>query len=113
MGKRLPYTPKSNIMAAIRRLFLRSREHQTVLKRDNYSCCRCGVKRSKAKGREQNVEVHHKKAEFNKRFKELERLIRELILVSPDEMETLCKECHLKEHAETAFKSPERRKVQR
>ncbi len=98
MGKRLPHTPSSQIMGAIRRLFLRSREHQAVLKRDKYSCVRCGVKKSTAKGREQKVQVHHKKAEFNNRFKELESLIRELILVPPDEMETLCPECHNKEH---------------
>ncbi len=98
MGKRLPYTPASKIRSAIGKLFLRSREYSAVLKRDNYSCVRCGVKRSTSKGKEQSVEVHHKKEGFNKRFKELERLIRELILVHPDEMETLCPTCHREEH---------------
>lgn len=98
MSKRLPHTPKSKILASTRRLFLRSRERQTALKRDRYSCCRCGAKQSRAKGREVYVEVHHKRAEFNKRFAELEAKIRELILVSPDELETLCVKCHDKEH---------------
>ena len=59
-GKRLPNTPRSKVRAALRQLWLRSRERAAALKREKYTCQRCGVKQSKAKGKEQKVEVHHK-----------------------------------------------------
>jgi len=63
MGKRLPYTPNSKIKAAVRSLFLRSRERAEAKKRDGYACKRCGKKQSKAKGREVSVEVHDEETE--------------------------------------------------
>ena len=61
MGKRLPYTPNSKIRAALRQLYLRSREHSEALKRDKYTCQVCGAKKSKAQGREVKVHLHHTK----------------------------------------------------
>ena len=95
MGKKLFYTPNSQIRSALRNLWLRSRERSRALKRDNYSCVRCGVKQSKAKGREIEVEVHHKEGVTN--WDELFFAIKEFLLCDPEDMETLCKDCHKKE----------------
>ena len=92
MGKRLPYTPNSKIKAALRQLWLRSREHSATLKRDGYTCQKCGKKQSRAKGREVFVEVHHKAGVTN--WQEIYDVIRRCLLCDPDEMETLCKDCH-------------------
>ncbi len=60
MSKRLPNTPRSTVRAALRQLWLRSRERAAALKRDQYTCQVCGRKQSKAKGKEFDVQVHHK-----------------------------------------------------
>lgn len=95
MGKRLEYTPNSKIKAALRMLFLRSRERNTALKRDKYTCQTCGAKQSRASGREVYVEVHHKSGVLN--WNELYKAIREYLLCHPDHLEVLCKECHERE----------------
>ena len=92
MGKRQPGTTNSQIRSALRRLFLRSRERGARIKADKYTCCRCGAKQSKAKGREVALEVHHCVGVEN--WPELFRVIREYLLCDPDKMETLCKDCH-------------------
>lgn len=94
MGKRLPYTPNSRIRAALRQLFLRSRERAAAIKRDHYTCQKCQVKQSKARGKEVAVEVHHIDGID---WEGLCNLIRERILQTPEKMVTLCKECHRKE----------------
>ena len=91
MGKRLPGTPRSNVRSALRQLWLRSRERAARLKLDGYSCQSCGVKQSKAKGREVEVQVHHKKGV---EWEQMIDLIYEKILVPPAELETLCIDCH-------------------
>lgn len=94
MGKKLPHTPNSRIKSSLRQLFLRSRERAATVKRDNYSCVRCGVKQSKAKGKEIKVECHHKEGVLN--WDEIYAVIRKYLLCDPENMETLCKECHKK-----------------
>ena len=95
MGKKLPYTPNSRIRSALRQLWLRSRERAATLKRDNYSCVRCGVKQSRKKGVEVYVEVHHRHGVTN--WEALFSAIREHLLCNESEMETLCPKCHKKE----------------
>lgn len=92
MGKRLPYTPKSRIRAALRNLWLRSRERAAALKRDNYTCQKCGAKQSKAKGKEVFVEVHHKTYILN--WEKIDEAIRTYLLCDPLHLVTLCKDCH-------------------
>ena len=95
MGKRLPYTPNSQIKSALRRLWLRSRERASAIKRDKYTCQRCHRKQSVAKGKEFKVEVHHKSGIEN--WQELYKAIRQHLLTNPDDLETLCPECHKSE----------------
>jgi len=92
MAKKQPHTTNTQIRSALRRLFLRSRERAKRLKDDSYCCQVCGVKQSRAKGKEVYVEVHHKEGVCN--WNELFKAIREFLLCDPDLMETLCKECH-------------------
>jgi 5-methylcytosine-specific restriction endonuclease McrA len=94
MGKRLPTTPRSKVRAAIRQLFLRSRERAAAIKRDQYTCVVCGKKQSKAKGKEQKIECHHRNGIGN--WDMVIDLIFKEILCSPDKLETLCPECHEK-----------------
>lgn len=93
MGKKLPYTPRSRIKSALRQLWLRSRERAAALKRDQYCCQKCGVKQSRAKGKEVYVEVHHLEG-IN--WDNVCDLIRSVILHNPIRLQTLCRECHLK-----------------
>jgi len=58
--KRLKYTPNGTLRSWLRKMFLKSRERGEAIKRDKYTCQRCGVKQSRAKGKEVYVEVHHK-----------------------------------------------------
>jgi 5-methylcytosine-specific restriction endonuclease McrA len=97
MGKKLSTTPRSRLRSALRQVWLRGRERQAALKRDNYTCVRCGAKQSRAVGREVSVNVHHKKP-IN--WDGLLRLIYDSgLMVAPEGLETLCVECHSKDHA--------------
>lgn len=92
--KKQERTPKSRIRAAIRQLWLRSRERAAAMKRDGYICQKCSKKQSRAKGKEVYVQVHHKKG-INWDF--IIQLIYEQILIDPAGLTTLCKECHKKQ----------------
>lgn len=94
MGKRLPNTPRSRIRAALRNLWLRSRERHAALKAANYTCRRCGRKGSKAVGSEVLLNVHHVGGIAV--WDEIIDLIAQRILAC--EYIVLCKECHDKEH---------------
>jgi 5-methylcytosine-specific restriction endonuclease McrA len=96
MSKKSRFTTNSMIRSALRRLFLRSRERGEAIKRDGYTCCDCGAKQSRAKGKEVYVEVHHKDNILN--WDKLFEAVREYLLCHPDHLETKCKDCHSKEH---------------
>lgn len=96
MGKKLPHTPSSKIRAALRMLWMRSRERAACLKAHGNRCAECGVKASVAKGREVKLEVHHIHGVSN--WDQLFSAIREHLLVDPSKMKPLCKSCHSKEH---------------
>ena len=59
MSNKLTYTPNSRIRQALRLLWMRSRERSQALQNTGYCCAMCGVKQSKAKGREVRLDVHH------------------------------------------------------
>ena len=91
MGKKKPNTPRSRVKASLRRLWLQSRERASAIKRDDYSCCKCGAKQSRAKGKEVYIECHHKNGiEWEYLVNEVYRVL----LVDPGRLETLCKDCH-------------------
>jgi len=96
MAKKKPETPRSRVRSAIRQLWLRSREHAKALKDAKYSCQRCGVKKSVAKGKEQKVSVHHRDGIGN--WESVIDVIFSEILCSPDKLEVLCPKCHDTEH---------------
>lgn len=90
--RRKAQTPRSQVRTALRGyIWLRSRERQAALKRDNYTCQDCGVKQSKAKGREVKVEVDHLRG-IN--WERLIDIIYERVLCDPKDLETVCKPCH-------------------
>jgi predicted HNH restriction endonuclease len=93
---RKPITPRSQVRAALRKVWLRSRERALALKLAGYSCQSCGAKQSKAKGREQKVEVHHKIGIAQ--WEKIIDSVYEGLLISPNGLEVLCPECHKKEH---------------
>ena len=92
MAKKSTSTPRGTVRSALRQLWLRSRERQAALKRDGYTCQNCGVKQSRAKGREVYVEVHHLGGMDWEALIDL--VFASGLLCSPDKLETLCKECH-------------------
>ena len=97
MGKKLPTTPRSRVRAALRQVWLRSRERQAALKRAKYCCERCGVKASVAKGRVVKLQVHHKGRVTN--WNRIIDTVFEELLCDPQFLEVLCIECHDKEHS--------------
>lgn len=95
-SRKKPETPRSKVKQTIRQLWLRSRERAMALKLAGYTCQRCGVKRSIAKGKEQKIEVHHKNGIWN--WEKVINLIYAEILCNPEELEVLCPKCHGEEH---------------
>jgi 5-methylcytosine-specific restriction endonuclease McrA len=93
VSKKKDITPRSKVRQALRLLSLRSRERAACLKRDNYSCQVCGIKQSKAKGKEVSVEVHHVNGA---RIESIVDLVYEHLLCNPDNLLTVCKCCHEK-----------------
>lgn len=89
-----PVTPNTAIRAALRRLWMKSRERSQALKNASYTCAECGAKQSKAKGREVKVNVHHKEGvDWEGLFDD----IRRRLIHTPDKYEVLCVGCHEKE----------------
>lgn len=102
MGRRLPYTPNGKIRQSLRVLWLRSRERSQALRNTNYTCCYCGRKQSKAKGRDPDktvaaLAVHHLDG---CRWDAAIDAIRKHILQTPERLAPACQECHDKIHAE-------------
>ena len=93
--KRLPYTPRSRIRNALRLLWMRSRERAAALRNTKYSCNRCGVKQTSAKGRKVKLVVHHKNGID---WEGVCNIIQARILQTPEQLEPLCERCHEKEH---------------
>jgi 5-methylcytosine-specific restriction endonuclease McrA len=79
-------------------IWLRSPERGYAIKRDKYTCQRCGRKQSKAKGKELSVQVHHKSGID---WQDVAEFVLERVLVHPDNLETVCKDCHKEEHKKT------------
>lgn len=89
--RRKPQTPRSQVRSALRQLWLRSRERNATLRRDGYTCQECGVKQSRAKGREIYVEVDHL---CGIEWENILDYIYRHLLVNPNYLETVCKPCH-------------------
>jgi predicted HNH restriction endonuclease len=98
VSKKLDYTPKARIKQVLRQLWLRSRERNAALKRENNTCQHCGKKATRAKGKEFSVEVHHKEGILN--WAEIFEVIYKFLLCPETELEVLCKECHASLHEE-------------
>jgi len=96
LGRKLPTTPRSKVRAALRQLWLRSRERAAALKASGYCCEECGVKQSRRKGQEVKVQVHHLDEIVN--WDALIDYVYRHLLCSPDRLEVMCKECHAKLH---------------
>lgn len=90
--KKLPTTPRSRSRAAIRQLWLRSRERAAALKKSSYSCEICGVKQTTKKGQEVKLEVHHNNGIGN--WDVVLDAIYRHILCSPTDLTVVCKKCH-------------------
>lgn len=96
MPKKSERTPRSRVRAALRQLWLRSRERAMALKLEHYTCEECNAKQSKAKGKRVDIEVHHKSGHVDWDFL-IDEVFR-VLLVHPDNLEVLCKSCHRKIH---------------
>lgn len=96
MGKRLPYTPRSQVRSAFRQLWLRSRERNAAIKKAGNCCEECGRKASKANGKEFAIEVHHMEGVLN--WDQLLDYVYRHLLCDPIKLEVLCKECHDARH---------------
>jgi len=83
---------------------LRSRERAACLKAATNHCERCGRKQSKAKNRDpeltvDKLQVHHKDGID---WDGVVDLVIKRMLPDPSRLESMCVECHSKEHEEQA-----------
>jgi len=95
MGKKSLRTPRSRVTAALRQVWLRSRERAAAIKRENGCCQICGTKQSAAKGREVKLEIHHNNGVQWQQI--IDKVYREL-LCSPEYLTVLCSTCHKQTH---------------
>ena len=101
--ERKPYKPttKAMVRSALRRhLWLRSRERGECQSREKNTCQRCGVKGSKAKGREVKTVVHH--TSNDTQMEKAIDILLEHLLCHPDLLELLCDPCHKLHHSLSA-----------
>lgn len=105
MGKKQLNTPRSRVKAALRQLWLRSRERAKCMKDAGYRCTECDVKQSVAKGKEVKLEVHHL-SEIH--WEKLVDLVFEMLLDAPQT--PLCKPCHKIETEKQRVKREELKK---
>lgn len=96
MGKKLLSTPRSRVRAALRALWLRSRERAAAIKREEGCCELCKAKQSVAKGREVKLEVHHNNGI---EWEQMIDYVYRHLLCEPKHLTVYCKSCHDKEHA--------------
>jgi hypothetical protein len=80
------------VRAALRQLFLRSRERAAALKAAKNCCAKCGAKASKKQGHEVKVQVHHLQGIGN--WDKIIGLIFEELLCDPKYLQVLCVACH-------------------
>lgn len=99
--KQTAKTPNSVIRAALRALYLRSRERSTAIKRESNTCQCCGKKGSVAKGREVKIEVHHLDNIVN--WTHLIEEIRRHLLCDPSKLAVVCHDCHHQIHETGEF----------
>jgi len=102
--KKKPTTPRSRVKNAIRMVWLRSRERQAAIKREGNCCQECRRKGSVAKGKEVYIQVHHTDGID---WEGIVDLIFERVLVAPEKMTVLCKECHDKRHGKEVIPDEE------
>jgi len=95
VGKKLPTTPRSRVTAALRQVWLRSRERAAAIKRENGCCECCGAKQSAAKGREVKLEVHHLEGI---EWQPLIDYVFRHLLVNSSKLMVMCKSCHSEAH---------------
>jgi len=95
MGKKLLTTPRGRVVVALRQVWLRSRERAAAIKREGGCCQVCGSKQSKAKGKEVKLEVHHNNGIQWTAI--IDKIYRE-VLVNPEHLTVLCKDCHDETH---------------
>ncbi len=88
-------TPRSRVKGMLRQIFLRSAERAVAIKRDGYTCVDCGIKQSRKKGFEVKVQVHHKNT-IDQHWQEIIDLIFKYVLCDPEDLETVCHDCHNK-----------------
>jgi len=95
LAKKPDVTPRTRVRAALRQLWLRSRERAAALKLAGNACKACGVKGTRKKGQEVILNVHHVEGID---WDGVIDLIFERILQDPSMYEVLCKDCHRREH---------------
>jgi hypothetical protein len=90
------FTSDYQIKAALHRMWLNSVERRTALKNAEYKCEDCDVKQTKTKDKEVKLQVHHKRGHVN--WARIIAVIREELLVPPEELAALCEPCHDGKH---------------
>ena len=85
-------TKKAVIVALLRRLFFWSRERASALKRDKHSCQVCGARKKYGA----KIACHHISGRID--FDKIIGVIRDELLVPPEKMIVLCKDCHASLH---------------
>ena len=96
MSKKLASTPRSRVRAALRALYLRSRERAAAIKRESNTCEVCGAKGSVAKGKECKIEVHHNAGITN--WDAVIDAVYRHILCPPEHLSVVCRDCHKRVH---------------
>jgi hypothetical protein len=83
------------VRAALRQLWLRSRERAAALKREGNKCECCGIKQSVAKDKVVKLQVHHLDGIL---WEQMIDYVYRHLLCHPDKLAVYCEKCHDLEH---------------
>jgi predicted HNH restriction endonuclease len=95
VGRKQLHTPRSRVCAALRHLWLRSRERSAAIKREGNCCEACGVKGGKRDGQEIVIHAHHVDGV---EWEDILDNIYAHLLVNPERISVLCSTCHAVQH---------------